>query len=298
MTASLIQFLPGGALLAGVRDLIDQAMASGTARLSEAVLIGAGVASGALLGINLASNVGVTLAIDAAGPRSWEPLVALVAAAVAVVAYAYQIAVPAFALPWVGALGALAWAAYALLGYSAEVGTFTAAFVVGVAGRLLARHYKAPAALWVVPAILPLLPGLALVVALLARGDLQRFSGIWNAILIAFALGVGVAAGDIAVAAVGRLRRGIVEPAVDAVATGFGALVVQPIGRMADRGTDGAARRRGRARRGRARMSGARPAPVDPLAEAPAVQAASPSDLPAGEPRPSDPSPPGAPPAG
>jgi uncharacterized membrane protein YjjP (DUF1212 family) len=255
MTASLIQFLPGGALLAGMRDLIDQAMVSGTARLSEAVLIAAGVASGALLGINLASNVGVTLAIDAAGPRSWEPVIALLAAAIAVVAYAYQIAVPAFALPWVGVLGALAWVAYALLGYSPEVGTFAAAFVVGVAGRLLARHHKAPAALWVVPAILPLLPGLALVVALLARGDLERFAGIWNAVLIAFALGVGVAAGDIAVSAIGRLRRGVVAPAVDAVATGFGALVLQPIERMGDRGTNGGALRTGRSRRGRARAA-------------------------------------------
>jgi len=245
MTASLIRFLPGGALLAGVRDLIDQAMVSGTARLAEAVLIAAGVASGALLGINLAANAGVSLSIESAGPRSWEPIVALLAVAIAVVAYAYQIAVPAFALPWVGVLGAMAWTAYALLGYSTEVGAFAAAFVMGVAGRLLARHFKAPAALWVVPAVLPLLPGLALVVALLAPGDLQRFAGFWDAILIAFALGVGVAAGDIAVAAVGRLRRGIVNPAVDAVAAGIEALVVQPVERMTQQGADSSTPRPG-----------------------------------------------------
>lgn len=264
MTASLIQFLPGGALLAGVRDLIDQSMVSGTARLSEAILIGAGVASGALIGINLAANVGVSLTIESTGQRSWEPAVALLAVAVAVVAYAYQISVPPFALPWVGLLGAAAWTVYALLGYSPEVGTFAAAFVVGVAGRLLARQFKAPAALWVVPAILPLLPGLALVVALLAEGDLQRFAGLWNAVLIAFGLGVGVAAGDIAVAAVDRLRRGVVVPAVDAVATGIGTLVVQPIERLTVRGTGDGPRRPGRARRGRARVGEApRPATAD-----------------------------------
>ena len=182
---------------------------------------------------------------------------------------------PAFALPWVGVLGAMAWIAYALLGYSPEVGTFAAAFVVGVAGRLLARYHKAPAALWVVPAILPLLPGLALVVALLASGDLQRFAGIWNAVLIAFALGVGVAAGDIAVAAIVRLRRGIVDPAVDAVATGFGALVSQPIERMGDRGTHGGAPSTRRPRRGRARAT--RPVPAQPVrpADSPADEAPS-----------------------
>jgi uncharacterized membrane protein YjjP (DUF1212 family) len=280
LTASLIQFLPGGALLAGVRDLIDQSMVSGTARLSEAILIGAGVASGSLLGINLSARVGVSLTIESAGQQSWEPAVALLAVAIAVVAYAYQISVPLFALPWVGLLGAAAWTVYALLGYSPEVATFSAAFLVGAAGRVLARRFKAPAALWVVPAILPLLPGLALVVALLAEADLQRFAGLWNAILIAFGLGVGVAGGDITVAAVGGLRRGIVEPAVDAVASGFGTLVLEPIERMADRGADAGAARPGRPRRGRARTGTSRPATTKeaPRDEDPPRDAGAPPD--------------------
>jgi uncharacterized membrane protein YjjP (DUF1212 family) len=228
MTANLLQFLPGGALLAGVRDLIDQAVVSGSARLSEALLIAAGVASGAILGIALSARLGVTLAIDVAGPRSWDPVVALIAAAIAVGAYAYQVAVPGFALAWVALLGAMAWTLYALVGYSPQSGTFVAAVAVGAAGRLLARRYQAPAALWVVPAVLPLLPGLALVVALLAPSDAQRFSGLWGAILTAFALGVGVAAGDITVAALHRVRRRVVEPAVRAAATGIGVLVLPP----------------------------------------------------------------------
>ena len=228
MAASLIQFLPGGALLAGVRDLIDQAVVSGTARLSEALLIAAGVASGAILGIAVSARLGVTLAIEVAGPRSWDPVIAMVAAAIAVAAYAYQVAVPAFALAWGALLGAMAWSLYSLMGYSPEFGTFVAAVAVGAAGRLLARRYEAPATLWVVPAILPLLPGLALVVALLAPSDAQRFSGLWGAILIAFALGVGVAAGDITVAAIHRVRRRVMEPAVRAAATGIGVLVLPP----------------------------------------------------------------------
>jgi uncharacterized membrane protein YjjP (DUF1212 family) len=119
MAASLIQFLPGGALLSGVRDLIDQAVVSGTARLSEALLIAAGVASGAIVGIALSARLGVTLAIEVAGPRSWDPVIAMVAAAVAVAAYAYQVAVPVFALAWVALLGAMAWSLYALVGYTA-----------------------------------------------------------------------------------------------------------------------------------------------------------------------------------
>ena len=144
----------------------------------------------------------------------------------------------------------MAWSLYSLMGYSPEFGTFVAAVAVGAAGRLLARRYQAPATLWVVPAILPLLPGLALVVALLAPSDAQRFSGLWGAILIAFALGVGVAAGDIAVAAVHRVRRRVVEPAVKAVTTGIGVLVLPPIEETSGPDGDGAAGQGGEPRRG------------------------------------------------
>ncbi len=236
MTACLLQFLPGAALVAGARDLIDQAVVSGTARLAEALLIGAGVASGAALGIAISARVGVVLAFDVSGPRTWAPPVVLAAAAIAVAAYALQLAVPRFAIPWTALLGAVAWTIYSLLGNGPEAGTFLAAAVVGGAGRLLAQHYRAPATLWVVPSTLTLLPGLALVVALLAPVDAERFAGLWHAVLIAFMLGVGVAAGDIAVTTVFRLRRRVVEPAVDAVTSGIGALVIGPIGRFTTRG--------------------------------------------------------------
>ena len=66
--------------------------------------------------------------------------------------------------------------------------------------------------------------------------DAQRFAGLWHAILIAFMLGVGVAVGDIAVTTVFRFRRRVVEPAVAAVASGVGTLVVGPIVRLTTRG--------------------------------------------------------------
>jgi uncharacterized membrane protein YjjP (DUF1212 family)/uncharacterized membrane protein YjjB (DUF3815 family) len=235
MTACLLQFLPGAALVAGARDLIDQSVISGTARLAEALLIGAGVASGAALGIAISPRLGVVLAFDITGPRTWAPPVVLAAAAIAVAAYSLQLAVPRFAVPWTALLGAMAWTIYSLLGYGPEAGTFLAAAVVGGAGRLLARHYRAPATLWVVPSTLTLLPGLALVIALLAPVDAERFAGLWHAVLIAFLLGVGVAAGDIAVTTVFRLRHRVVEPAVEAVTSGIGALVIGPLARLTTR---------------------------------------------------------------
>ena len=92
-------------------------------------------------------------------------------------------------------------------------------------GRVLARRSGAPAALWVVPAILPLLPGLQIVTAMLAVTDLARISGLIAAAVTAFLIGVGVASGDIIVLAVRGVRDLVVAPAVDAVADGVEVLV-------------------------------------------------------------------------
>jgi uncharacterized membrane protein YjjP (DUF1212 family)/uncharacterized membrane protein YjjB (DUF3815 family) len=233
MTAGLLRFLPGGALTSGVRDLIDQSVVSGTARLADAMMVGAGVASGALVGIAVAGAMGVELALDPVGVRSYGALPAGIAAAVAVGAYAVRLSVPRFALGWVALLGAVAWTIFSTDGLTAQAGTFVAAVVVGGAARVLARAYQAPTTLWIVPSILTLQPGLALVVALLAPSDAARFSGLWNAVLVAFLLGIGVAAGDIIVTSIRRVRRSVVEPAFGAVADGVQVFVVAPIERAA-----------------------------------------------------------------
>ena len=46
VTGGILRFLPGAALAAGMRDLIDSSIISGAARLAEAILLGAGVGLG------------------------------------------------------------------------------------------------------------------------------------------------------------------------------------------------------------------------------------------------------------
>jgi hypothetical protein len=108
------------------------------------------------------------------------------------------------------------------------------AIVIGIVGRMLARHAHAPAALWVVPAILPLLPGLQLVQALLADSDAARISGLVGAAATAFLIGTGVAMGDIVVSTVRGVRDTVVAPAVDAVAGGVDVLIVSRVGRAVE----------------------------------------------------------------
>src|SRR6185369_8337930 len=168
LTGSLLRFLPGYALVSGVRDLIDGSMISGTARTAEAILLAAAVAGGTALGLSLDGSFGVFLSIVVEGFTDWSTLVAAVSALAAVGAFAVTLGVPRRPAIQSAALGAVAWLGFiALVGeqaaVSASLATLGASVAIGFVGRVLARLGGAPAALWVVPAILPLLPGLQLV---------------------------------------------------------------------------------------------------------------------------------------
>ena len=201
LTGSLLRFLPGYALVSGFRDLIDQSMISGSARLAEALLLAAGVAGGTLLGLAVATRFDVYLTIETVGRTDWGYVVAGLAAFVAVGAFAIRLGVPSGFVAQAAVLGGAAWLAFigvAELGLlEPSLATLGAAIIIGVVGRLLARRSKAPAALWVVPAILPLLPGLQLVQAMLAPTDVERVAGLLAAAGAAFLVGTGVASGDI-----------------------------------------------------------------------------------------------------
>jgi uncharacterized membrane protein YjjP (DUF1212 family) len=237
LTGSLLGLLPGYALMSGFRDLIDQSIVSGTARLAEAFLLGAGVAGGTALAIALAENAGVKLSLVRVGTVDWSSTISILAAVLAVGAFAVRLGVPWRYVWQTAVLGAFAWVVYiAVAGgertIQSSLATFAAALLVGICGRLLARRQHAPPALWVVPAILPLLPGLQIVVALLAATDVERITGMVAAAATAFTLGVGVGMGDIIVASVLSVRDKVVAPAVGVVADGVDDFIVAPVGRV------------------------------------------------------------------
>lgn len=240
LTGSLLGLLPGYALVSGFRDLIDQSIVSGTARLAEALLLGAGVAGGTALGIALAENLGVRLSLITTGLVDWSPSVSVLAAVLAVGAFAVRLGVPRNYVWQSALLGSFAWIVYlAIAGGGRDVqsslATFAAALLAGALGRILAHAQRAPAALWVVPAILPLLPGLQIVLALLAPTDQERVAGMVAAATTAFTLGVGVGMGDIVVATLFSVRDRLVAPAVGAAAHAADDYIVGPIERAVGR---------------------------------------------------------------
>jgi uncharacterized membrane protein YjjP (DUF1212 family) len=236
LTGSLLGLLPGYALVSGFRDLIDQSIISGTGRLAEALLLGAGVAGGTALSIAVAENFGVRLSLITTGLVDWSQGVSVVAAVLAVGAFAVRLGVPRVFVWQSALLGAVAWVVYlAIAGGGRDVqsslATFAAALLAGSLGRILARRQRAPSALWVVPAILPLLPGLQIVLALLAPTDQERVAGLVAAATTAFTLGVGVGMGDIIVATLFSVRDRLVSPAVGVAAQAADDFIVGPIER-------------------------------------------------------------------
>lgn len=212
LTGSLLRFLPGAVLVAGMRDFLDGALAPGTTRLVEVVILGAAVAAAA--GIVLAGGraLDVRLTITTAGTEVYPLVVLACAGAVAVFFYGCQLGVPGRGLIPAALLGAVA----VLITRGADfgeadvdhlAGTLVAALVIGVIGQALARRSARPAALWLVPAILPLLPAPATLIPLLAETDAAREALRGQAFGTAFCIGVGVAVGSIAVETLGRYRQ-------------------------------------------------------------------------------------------
>ncbi|HET9346848.1 MAG TPA: threonine/serine exporter family protein [Candidatus Limnocylindrales bacterium] len=236
LTGSLLRFLPGYALVSGFRDLIDGSIVSGTARLAEALMLGAAIAGGTALALSLATAVNVNLSIVTIGLTDWSLPISVTASLLAIGAYAVQLGVPQQAVAQGAIAGAVAWLLYQSTAGPGETldksaATLVATILIGAIGRVLARRVGAPSAIWVVPAILPFLPGLQLVQAMLAETDTARINGLLGAAATAFLIGVGVAAGDIVVMLVRGVGRGV-RPAVGAVTGGVDVLVIQPVGRV------------------------------------------------------------------
>ena len=149
LTGSLLRFLPGAALVAGMRDLIDQSIISGSARMAEAFFLGAAVAVGTAIGIGIASEFGVSLEVGAS-IGTGQPAIQVLAAALACGFWAVRLGEPRSALLTASLLGALGWAVFLLtspLGAGGVVATALAGIAVGAIGRLLARRADAPVVL-------------------------------------------------------------------------------------------------------------------------------------------------------
>jgi uncharacterized membrane protein YjjP (DUF1212 family) len=214
LTGGLLRFLPGAQLVAGMRDLIAGAIVSGAANLAQVVLLGIAVAGSASLVLAFSERIlGIVLHISADGRVGWPAVVTVAAGGAAVAAYCVRLGVPRRVVLSAAILGGVAVAISngfgpVSLGLDHDTRTLVAALVIGVASRVLAGRSDAPSALWIVPAILPLLPAPATLLPFLAESEAVQLALQGQALTTAFLIGIGVASGDILVSTYQRYREG------------------------------------------------------------------------------------------
>lgn len=198
VASGIMVLVPGYALVASVRDAITGFPISGSARGLEVLLTAAGILTGVATTLYLALSFGVRLSLGAVVTTAplGQSVVQVVAAGIATCMYAMAAQVPRRSLAYAGLVGAGGWAIFLALGnagMSLIPATAVAAILIGAAGTILARTQRTHAFLYVVPGIMPLVPGLTIY-----QGMLYLFTGSNQAVgtlLHALALGLTIAAG-------------------------------------------------------------------------------------------------------
>jgi uncharacterized membrane protein YjjP (DUF1212 family) len=205
ITANIIVLLAGLGFMGALQDALTGFYITAGARITEVMLSTAGIIAGVGAGIGLARIVGLDLpdveppAIDL---RSFSR--ALIGAAIGAAAFAYASYGPRRSLLPIAAIAALAEAV--AIGFPHEFGrtwaVAGAAFVVGLVSYSVSGRLRVPPLVIVVPAVVPLLPGLSIyrgLMLLSAEGNDTASPGLvamFTAASVAVALASGVILGE------------------------------------------------------------------------------------------------------
>lgn len=194
--AVLMSLVPGVAIVNAIRDIIAGDLVAGSARVLEAFVIAAGLSIGAALGLFLFPvPVGYASAILARPER----LSAFALAFGATASFAYFFHITRYDLLWASLSGALGWLVYlwaAESSLSPISGFFAGALFVGLTAEFFAFFFKKPATVYIVPGIIPFVPGGGMYETMLfaVQGDIAAASVTgFNTLSAAASIAVGIA---------------------------------------------------------------------------------------------------------
>ena len=201
VTAGIVMLLAGIGLMGGTQDALSGFPVTASARLLDATLDTTGIIAGVSAGLSLGTVLGVgpgTIKPGASGLA--EGSVAVVGAAIAAAAFAFASYAPRRSLAAVAIVGTLAQAVQlwvASTPFGRTWASAAAAVTVGCVCYLVAGRFRVPALVVVVPAIVPLLPGLVIYrgLAELAAGQ-DGVQELVTAVATALALAAGVILGQ------------------------------------------------------------------------------------------------------
>lgn len=215
VTACIIQLLAGVSFMGAIQDALTGFPLTAGARILEAMLATAGIIAGVSGGLTVADMVGVELGRFHPGASALSEIPELVVGgAIAAAAFAFSSYSPLRSLLPIGLIGGLAMGVYGLLderGFGAAWSSATAAVVIGLLAYGVAARARVPALTVVVPAVVPMLPGLSIYrgLSLVAEpgGSAHGLVSLINAAAIAISLSAGVILGEYVAQPVGREAR-------------------------------------------------------------------------------------------
>lgn len=206
--AGLIVLIPGLTLTTALSELATRHLASGTARLSGAVITFLSIAFGVALGTRAGGMVFGPPPL--AQPDLLPPWAGLVALLLVPLCFTIIFRAELREAPWIIVSGAIAVYAgrFGAATLGPELGAFAGAFAVAIAGSVYERVRKRPAAVVLVPGLLLLVPGTVGFRGLTSLMERQSLAGIetaFSAVITAMALVAGILVAGV-VAPEARLR--------------------------------------------------------------------------------------------
>lgn len=207
VTANIIMLLAGIGFMGALHDALSGFYVTAGARLTEALLATAGIIAGVSGGLQVGTAFGVDVGrLEPGAVADLGQASALAfGAAVCAASFGFASYAPWRALPPIGLIAAVA----ILISQSAEATsslgrawpTAVAAFFVGLVSYGISARLKVPPLVVVVPAIVPMLPGLSIYrgLSLLTEGPAATSEGllaIITAAAVALALAAGVILGE------------------------------------------------------------------------------------------------------
>jgi len=203
--------------MGAIQDALSGFYVTGGARLLEAVLATAGVIGGVTGGLSLAAAVHLQLPTLVPARTDLTGIgVAALGGAIGSAAFGFSSYAPRRTLVPIGLLGALALAADLAIGLRHFAGAWSvglAAFGVGLVSFTMAGRLRVPPLVVVVPAIVPMLPGLSIYkgLSLLGAADnpapAEGLLAMVTAGSVAIALAAGVILGEYVAQPVAREAR-------------------------------------------------------------------------------------------
>lgn len=202
VTASIIMLLAGIGFMGAIQDALTGFYITAGARVIEALLATAGIIAGVSGGLTVGTMLGVELGRLQPGAAGWQALpIVTFGAGLCAAAFAFASYAPVRALLPIALIAASGEAVWYLL-YVQDAGpawsAASAAILIGVVSYSVAGRVRVPPLVVVVPAIVPLLPGLSIyrALSLMSVGDSYGIVALITAAGIAIALASGVILGE------------------------------------------------------------------------------------------------------